>query len=245
MTPMQTTLILNVSEAAAKKIAKAVRKAGGQISFEGTYTTKTPEDGWPEIQVHYDEDDSLPLFLCDENGEKLRELNGKESDLIGNTGAVSHILHTHPRAERYGAPLCATSFDDIWKATCGNLGFDPTPNLQIECEDSEDDSTGHYVLTIQIPPDTQKALEKTTEAVKQAVREVSEVTGLNANILSTYSSQSDEEIQEALKEAEAEFKAAGGRGVELADKIDELRAMNAMRQVLSAQTEKPTETKRP
>ena len=227
------------SQAAADALLKKLRANGVVISFEGSFEDKEVPPDYVDLFVHYDENDELPLFVTNSDWIWKRELSADEADLIQSTGVVKEISHTHPRADKNGAPICAISDTDVWKATCSYLGFHPCRQMFLYTNDSGDDSVGHYKIALKVPLATYQAVEGGARKVLEAV---TDATGFDdalaqenlSSALSHYSEKTSEDLAKDLQEKEIRFESAGGRGVDLACSIDLLRSMVAMRKVLDA-----------
>lgn len=171
--------------------------------WEGEFRAAKPGESLtlPEkIKIFWDEDDSIPALLLDQNGIALRELGPEECDQIMDEGIVTHILHHHPRASRYGHPVCAANVPEIWLGTCGNLGFTPDPELVLETLDSGDDSAGSFLLTLKIPKTLKGKLDETTENAKKAAADVWKTNPITAgsmlgNACRILSYKTDEELE--------------------------------------------------
>jgi hypothetical protein len=224
-----------------------------RILWEGEYT---------EIAVGYKPkgaliyalfkgEDEWPLLLCSTPGpsrgqdpQPVRELSGKECDLIQAEGAVTHVLMRHPRASRHGHPICAANSEGIWKGTVGNLGFQVASNLELICDDSGDDSPESYRLTILVSETLAATLEATTKAAQEAY---DLATGSTANPERTHHplaeatmEMADEETSKLVTLAEGlqkKLEDSRERDVDTASWLDDTRGFLAARAVIEKETQ--------
>lgn len=231
-----TTFIATLpeSEKEAEKLLSSLRAAGGNIAFQGTYEIQAVPEKSETVFVHYDEMDEVPLVLTDNYGTWLREVSVKEWEGFQALGAVTEIVVTHPRVEKYGLPISAGEVPELWKALIGNLGFRPSEELHLRTQDSRDDSVGHYLLEIKIPAELASEVAANTEKVGRATQKISDGPSALENAMHQHGGKTDEDLQAELKDKLAALTARGGRGVELADEIDSLRLIVAMRKELAA-----------
>lgn len=201
---------------------------GKETLWEGEYETRTEAARSETLYVNYLDDDAYPLLLCSEDEQTIRELSGKEADILQEKGVVVHIKHAHPRASRNGHPVCAINIPEVWAATCGNLGFIPSPRLELFCEDSEDDSPGNFLLKILVPEQVKAQIEAVTKEAITALKIELQISEMEAGgrlrqITDRLATITEVEIVEQLEEKNRAFEKSRGRGVELAEDIDDLR----------------------
>lgn len=186
--------------------------------------------------VHDDGDDASPHFLENEEGT-VRELTRAEGDVLCEGGAVEHMTYRHPRADKYGYPICAANEPALWAGTCGNFGFRPSANLELVCEDTGDDSPDACTFRIAVSKNTAEAIDKVT---KEAIAAFGTALNLDDEEAAVALSRATDdlaatdtvELEGRLEELEEDFGKAGGRGVEMADEIDALRGFLAARKVI-------------
>lgn len=213
-----TTLILSLPEEKATQLIEEIHETKqGYISFQGTYEERPHHADAKPIVIRYEEDDTKPIALCKSDERELRPLGVKEWDSLVKDASVSQILLYHPRADKYGAPIPAIQAPDVHKAFCSNLGLQPTKNIDIIARDTQDDTTGHYIITLLADPKTAKAIEKKTQDIQNKM-EFGDITDLGPQALETTLEDVSTKLQEKLKE----FKASNSRNPKLADEIDKL-----------------------
>lgn len=236
--PIVTTFSATVplSQKEVGKLLAPLLSRGGHVIFSSTYEPAKPARNSVLVFVHDDDDDSLPLILCDENGNWLRELSRKEADKLASQGVVTGIVLTHPRADRYGIPMLACGDQHYWAAMIGNLGMRPDEDVELTLCDSGDDSAGNRRLTVMVPKTLALKLAKKTSAVEEIADRI--CLGRRQNIESAmrhHSRKTDAEISQEIETQTAELQKAGGRGIDLAENLDALRIIRDMRGMLHSQ----------
>jgi len=85
-------------------------------------------------------------------GGSGRDITAEEYDFLLKEGVVTLLHLTHPRADRYGLPLAAAAgYEEFGKIVVSNLGYQVSPEMETQVEDSGDDSCESYVLTFAYP----------------------------------------------------------------------------------------------
>lgn len=123
--------------------------ADGETLWEGEYKERKVGNRHSVVTLVLDDDDEKPVFMRDLAGGSV-ELSAEDCDMLYDGGVVINLHRIYPRADRYGFEICHSPLPQIWKATCGNLGFFPAPELDFTAMDSGDDSVGKFVVTLRI-----------------------------------------------------------------------------------------------
>ena len=204
----------------------------GAVLWEGEYEiapdTQTPE---AEISILEKEDDSWPALLCEQGGTVIRELSSEECGKIQELGRIKEATVRHPRATRYGHPVCAVDIPEVWKGTIGNMGYKPDERLELFCEDTEDDAAGETLLHAKIPESLKEKMDWRTKSAQMAYRTEGKTPHpKDPHPLTTatleLASRTTEELEALEKECETRCKAWAGdeaarkRGDELLRYLD-------------------------
>lgn len=214
---MQTTLIITIDSEDRNKLL-----ALGEIALEGNYEVREIPKNREEINIVESETEYIPTLLCNGLGEALRPLTTQEIKQITQEGVTKEITIFHPRADVYGLPAHAGNCPPLWKALIGDLGYASSKKVILETKDTRDDSPERYILNVCIPPELFKGMEeKTQQIVQELETDLEGVQNLTQNLDWNVTLGERKKI---LEDHLLIFNSQGGRGVGIADEIDNLRA---------------------
>lgn len=126
--------------------------------FDAEYETADERklaDCTEEVTIYYPDDETECLRLGGFDG---RELSGAECDMLYATAVAKSIVWRHPRASKYGHPVCTPNIPELWMGTCTYIGFTPHPFLELATQDTGDDSCDTALVTLLVPPAVASAL---------------------------------------------------------------------------------------
>lgn len=107
-----------------------------------------------EIVLYVPADEDLPYFQVNGYGDTAEEkpIAIETGDVLREVGVVVEIFCRYPRADRYGVPM-EVVHDQYGNNIVGDHSFVGLDALQVQTEDSGDDTPGCYWFKLSVPAD--------------------------------------------------------------------------------------------
>ena len=167
---MKHTLIIEIAGSLTEiqdRLATIENDPQITVIFEGESTGKDLQYA-DSINVVYSTNDALPLYLLNEQGNVIRELSPAETENLMAEAIATRMYYKHAHAGRYGHPVCTPNIPELWRATCHNFGFNPSLDLTLTTDDTQDDSIDTIHFTLKIPQPLHQAIVNTTAKIVTA-----------------------------------------------------------------------------